>query len=85
MSANSSRRSYDVTGPSGPTARSRLQVSAPDPTPASTTCAPGKMSAIVTIWAASFGIDDGGAAWHRHHEVGQQRPQHEVLDAALTT
>ena len=39
----------------GPTARSSEQVSAPDPTPASTTRAPGKMSAIATIWAASLG------------------------------
>ena len=29
--------------------------SAPDPTPASTTIAPGKMSPMVTIWPASFG------------------------------
>ena len=28
---------------------------APEPTPASTTRAPGKMSAMVTIWPASFG------------------------------
>ena len=54
-SANSSRRSYDDTRPCGPTARSSEQVSAPEPTPASTTRAPGKMSAIATIWAASLG------------------------------
>ena len=54
-SANSSRRSYDDTRPCGPTARSSEQVSAPEPTPASTTWAPGKMSAIATIWAASLG------------------------------
>ena len=29
--------------------------SAPDPTPASTTVAPGKMSAMVTTWPASLG------------------------------
>ena len=39
----------------GPTARSNEQVSAPEPTPASTTSAPGKMSASATIWAASLG------------------------------
>ena len=54
-SANSWRRSYDDTRPAGPTARSSEQVSAPEPTPASTTRAPGKMSAIATIWAASLG------------------------------
>ncbi len=54
-SANSSRRSYDDTCPVGPTARRSEQVSAPDPAPASTTRAPGKMSAIATIWAASLG------------------------------
>src|SRR4029079_18831980 len=54
-SADSSRRSYDDTRPYGPTARSSEHVSAPDPTPASTTWAPGKMSASATIWAASLG------------------------------
>ena len=55
MSANSSRRSKDETWPVGPTARSSEQLSAPEPAPASTTRAPGKMSAIATIWAASLG------------------------------
>ncbi len=54
-SANSSRSSYDDTRPSGPTARSSEHVRAPDPTPASTTCAPGKMSAIAMICAESLG------------------------------
>ena len=55
MSAKSWRRSYDDTCPSSPTARSSDMVSAPDPTPASTTRAPGKMSAMCTTWPASFG------------------------------
>ena len=46
---------WDRIGLAEPTARSRYRVSAPDPAPASTTRAPGKMSAIVTMWAASFG------------------------------
>ena len=54
-SANSSRRSYDDTRPCGPTARSSEQVSAPEPTPASTTSAPGKTSTIAMICAASLG------------------------------
>jgi hypothetical protein len=55
MSANSARRSNDTSRPSGPIARSSQSESAPDPTPASTTTAPGKMSAWPMIWAASFG------------------------------
>ena len=55
MSANSARRSKECSRPSSPTARSREMDSAPEPTPASTTRAPGKMSAIVTIWPASLG------------------------------
>jgi hypothetical protein len=48
MVAKSARRSKDSSRPS-PTARSRDIDNAPEPTPASTTTAPGKMSAIVTI------------------------------------
>ena len=62
-----------------PTARSREMDSAPEPTPASTTRAPGKMSAMVTIWRGVLGVDDGGAARHGEHEVGQQRTQRLVL------
>ncbi len=39
--ANSSRCSYVMTRPSGPTARSSASVSAPDPVPASITRQPG--------------------------------------------
>ncbi len=55
ISANSARRSKDETWPVGPTARSSEQLRAPEPAPASTTRAPGKMSAIATICAASLG------------------------------
>ena len=55
MSAKSARRSNECTSPWSPTARSRDMVSAPEPTPASTTRAPGKMSAIATICPASLG------------------------------
>ncbi len=55
ISANSSRRSNERTWPSSPTARSSEMVRAPEPTPASTTRAPGKMSAMATICPASFG------------------------------
>ncbi len=55
MAAKSSRRSYDETRPVSPTARSSDIDSAPDPTPASTTWAPGKTSAICTICPASLG------------------------------
>jgi hypothetical protein len=55
ISAKSARRSYDDSRPPSPTARSRLIDSAPEPTPASTTWAPGKMSAIWTTWPASLG------------------------------
>jgi hypothetical protein len=55
MSAKSPRRSKECSTPRSPTARSNDIVSAPDPTPASTTRAPGKMSAIATICPASLG------------------------------
>ena len=55
MSAKSSRRSNECSIPWSPTARSRDMLSAPEPTPASTTRAPGKMSAMATIWPASLG------------------------------
>ena len=51
----SSRRSYDTTCPSVPAARQSAIVSAPEPVPASTTRAPGKTSAEVTIGPRSFG------------------------------
>ena len=47
--------SYERTWPVGPTARRRLQVSAPDPAPASSTRAPGKTSPHMRICAESFG------------------------------
>ncbi len=50
-----SRRSYEISRPVGPIARSREMVRAPEPTPASITRAPGKTSAPPTIWAASLG------------------------------
>ena len=53
--ANSSRRSKEMSRPVWPMARSSHSDSAPEPTPASTTVAPGKMSAAPRIWAASFG------------------------------
>ena len=53
--AKSSRRSKEDSRPVSPTARSSDIDSAPEPTPASTTCAPGKTSAIWTTWPASFG------------------------------
>ena len=53
--ANSSRRSNEINRPVSPTARSNQRDSAPEPTPASTTVAPGKMSPRARIWAASFG------------------------------
>ena len=80
-SANSSRRSYDDTRPCGPTARSSEQVSAPDPTPASTTRAPGKMSAMRDDLGGVLGVDHGRAARHRHHELAEQRAEDEVLPA----
>ncbi len=55
ISANSSRRSKEKRAPSEPTPLSRCSDRAPDPTPASTTRAPGKMSASERICAASFG------------------------------
>src|SRR5690606_23157876 len=55
ISAKSARRSTDSRRPVGPTAWSSDMLSAPDPTPASTTRAPGKMSASATICAASLG------------------------------
>jgi hypothetical protein len=54
-SANSSRRSKETSRPAGPIVRSSHIDSAPEPTPASTTVAPGKMSAEARICAASFG------------------------------
>ena len=56
--------------PASPTARSSEQVSAPDPTPASTTRAPGNTSPMADDLAGVLGVDDGGAARHRQHEVG---------------
>ena len=53
-------------------------VSAPEPTPASTTRAPGKMSAMCTICAGVLRVDHRGAARHRQHVVGEQRPQRQV-------
>ena len=53
--AKSSRSSQETTWPVSSDRRSSAQVSAPEPAPASNTRAPGKMSPMVTIWAASFG------------------------------
>ena len=80
-SANSSRRSKESSRPSGPIARSSQSESAPEPTPASTTVAPGKMSANADDLGGILRVDDRGTARHRHDEVGQQRPQRQVLVA----
>ena len=80
-SANSSRRSYDDTRPRGPTARSSEQVSAPEPTPASTTRAPGEDVGHRHDLGGVLGVDDRRAARHRDHELAEQRPEHEVLAA----
>ncbi len=53
--AKSARRSNEMSSPSVPTARNSDIDSAPDPTPASTTRAPGWMSPIATICPASLG------------------------------
>lgn len=53
--ANSSRSSNECTDPVAPTARSSAIDRAPDPTPASTTVAPGKISPRVTMSPESFG------------------------------
>src|SRR5215469_10445967 len=45
IAAKSGRRSNDTSRPDGPVARSSQQDSAPEPAPASSTRAPGKMSA----------------------------------------
>ena len=45
IAAKSGRRSNDTSSPDGPAARSSQQDSAPEPAPASSTRAPGKMSA----------------------------------------
>src|SRR6516165_2052845 len=45
IAAKSGRRSKETSVPAGPIARSSQQDSAPDPAPASSTRAPGKMSA----------------------------------------
>ncbi len=51
VSAASSRISYDMTLPYGPTARNSISVNAPDPTPASKTVAPGKIQQKVgDVW-----------------------------------
>src|SRR6201986_754424 len=62
IAAKSGRRSNDTSRPDGPapTARSSQQDSAPDPAPASSTRAPGKMSAQARICAAAFGETIGG-------------------------
>ena len=80
-SANSSRRSYDDTRPWGPTARSSEQVSAPEPTPASTTSRPGEDVGQRHDLGGVLGVDDRGAARHRDDELGEQRPEDEVLAA----
>ena len=55
-------------------ARSRVIDSAPDPTPDSSTRAPGKMSASMQDRAEVLRVDDLRAARHLQHEVGQRRP-----------
>ena len=54
----------DQTCRCSPTARSRQQDSAPEPAPASTTRAPGKMSAMRDDLRGVLGVDDGRAARH---------------------
>ena len=79
-SANSWRRSYDETRPCGPTARSSEQVSAPEPTPASTTGRPGRCRPSPRSGRRPWGRPPPPAR-HRDHELVEQRPEHEVLPA----
>ena len=67
--------------PWSPMARSRKLLSEPEPTPASTTRAPGKMSAIARICPRPWG-DHGGAAGHGQDVVGEQGAQREVRDVS---
>ena len=55
--------------------------SAPEPTPASTTRAPGKMSALTMDLGGVLGVDDGCAARHGEHEVLVEGAQRLVEDA----
>ena len=83
MAAKSSRRSYEVSRPCSarpPAAGSRS--AHPDPAPASTTRAPGKMSALDQDLGGVLGVDDGGAARHGHGELVEQRPQRQERGAA---
>ena len=82
IAAKSSRRSTEIRWPASVTARSRLQVSAPDPAPASSTRAPGKMSARHQDLGRVLGVDHRGPARHRHGELVEQRPQREERGAA---
>ena len=82
IAAKSSRRSNEISRPASVTARSRLQVSAPDPAPASSTRAPGKMSARHQDLGRVLGVDHRGAARHGHGELVEQRPQREERGAA---
>ena len=70
-----------VQRPPSPTARSRDMVSAPEPTPASTTRGAGEDVGHRDDLAGVLGVDHGGAARHRQHEVAEQRAQRQVLEA----
>ena len=81
IAAKSARRSYDSSRPLSPTARSSAHASAPDPTPASTTYAPGEDVAHGDDLAGVLRVHDRCPARHRQHVVRVQRAQREVLDA----
>ena len=66
-------------------ARSSVIDSAPEPTPASSTRAPGKMSASISIGPEVLGIDHLGAAGHLEHEVGQRRAHAGVARARASS
>ena len=68
--------------PWSPMARSRKLLSEPEPTPASTTRAPGKMSAEGEDLPRVLGVDHGGAAGHGQDVVGEQGAQREVGDVS---
>ena len=82
MSANSSRRSYDVTWPSGADRAQQRAGQRARPDAGLDHVRAGEDVGHRDDLGGVLGVDDGGAAWHRHDEVGEQRPQHEVLDAA---
>ena len=57
----------------------REQVNAPEPAPASTTLAPGKMSRERDDLRRILGIDDGRTTRHRDDEFAQQRSKDQIL------